>query len=79
MVGASLVFATVMVNESVTCPLFPSVTVINTSFPDVPTFAFRGVPLRTPVAALKDNQLGTVVPVIVSVSPSTSAAVTVYV
>ena len=68
-----------MVNESVTCPLFPSVTVINTSLPDVPTFAFSGVPLRTPVAALKDNQLGTVVPVIVSVSPSTSAAVTVYV
>ena len=78
-VGASLVFVTVIVNESVTCPLLPSETVIRTSFPEVPTFAFSGVPLRTPVAALKDNHPGRVVPVIVSVSPSTSDAVTVYV
>ena len=76
-VGASLVFVTVIVNESVTCPLFPSETVITTSFPEVPTLAFSGVPLSTPVAALNDSQLGTVVPVIVNVSPSTSFAVTV--
>mgnify|MGYP000294018264 CR=1 FL=1 len=78
-VGASLVLATVMVNESVTAPLFPSDTVITTAFPDVPTLAFAGVPDRTPVAALKDSHEGTVVPVIVSESPSASDAVTVYV
>ena len=79
MVGASLVLATVIVNESVTSPLLPSETVINTSFPEVPTFALSGVPLRTPVDESNDNHPGRVVPVIVSVSPSTSDAVTVYV
>ena len=59
--------------------MFPSVTVIRTALPEVPTLAFAGVPDSTPVAALKDNQEGTVVPVIVSVSPSASDAVTVYV
>ena len=76
-VGASFVFATVMVNVSVTCPLLPSVTVITTSFPDVPTLSLVGVPVSTPVLAVNVSQLGTVVPVIVSVSPSTSVAVTV--
>ena len=39
-----------------------------------------GVPVRTPVLAVNVNQLGTVVPAIVNVSPvSASLAVSVYV
>ena len=76
-VGASLVFATVIVNESVTV-VVPSPTVMTTLLS--PTLALSGVPDRTPVVASKVSQLGTVVPVIVRVSPtSTSDAVTVYV
>ena len=77
-VGASLVFATVMVNVCVTVTWL-SVTVSVTSLPEVPTLAFSGVPDRTPVAALKVSQLGTSVEPIVSVSPSTSEATSVYV
>ncbi len=76
-VGASLVLATAMVNESVT-EVVPSLTVITTLLS--PTLALSGVPARTPVDAVNVAQLGTVVPVMVSVSPtSTSDAVTVYV
>ena len=74
MVGASLVFATVIVNESVTDDS-ESATVITTLCD--PTSSLVGVPVSTPVLAVKDSQLGTVVPVIVSVSPSASSAVTV--
>ena len=75
-VGASLVLATVMVNVSVTEPPLPSETVITTLL--APTSALSGVPASTPVDAVKVAQPGTVVPVMVSVSPlSTSAAVTV--
>ena len=64
-------------NESVTVAS-PSVAVITTAWS--PTSALTGVPARTPVDAVKVNQLGTVVPVRVTVSPtSTSAVVTVYV
>ena len=74
-VGASLVFATVMVNVSVTSTV-PSLTVITTLL--APTFALSGVPARIPVVASNVNQLGTVVPVMVRVSvTSTSVAVTV--
>ena len=76
-VVASLVLATVIVNESVTVAS-PSVAVITTAWS--PTSALTGVPARTPVDAVKVNQSGTVVPVRVTVSPtSTSAVVTVYV
>ena len=75
-VGASLVLATVTVNESVT-EAVPSEAVITTLW--LPTSSLVGVPESAPVEAVKVSQLGTVVPVIVSVSPlSTSAAVTVY-
>jgi hypothetical protein len=75
-VGASLVLATAMVNESVTEPPLPSLAVITTMLS--PTSALSGVPASTPVDAVKVAQLGTVVPVKVIVSPlSTSAAVTV--
>ena len=74
MVGASLVFATVIVNESVTDDS-ESATVITTLCD--PTSSLVGVPVSTPVLAVKDSQLGTVVPVIVRVSPSASSAVTV--
>ena len=77
-VGASLVFATVIVKVCVTVTC-PSVTVSVTSLPEVPTFAFSGVPVRTPVAAVKVSQLGTSVDPIVRVSPSTSEATSVYV
>ena len=74
-VGASLVFATVMVKVSVTSTV-PSLIVITTLL--APTFALSGVPVRIPVVASNVNQLGTVVPVMVRVSPtSTSEAVTV--
>ena len=66
----------VKVCVTVTCP---SVTVSVTSLPEVPTFAFSGVPVRTPVAAVKVSQLGTSVDPIVRVSPSTSEATSVYV
>ena len=76
-VVASSVLATVIVNESVTVAS-PSVAVITTAWS--PTSALTGVPARTPVDAVKVNQSGTVVPVRVTVSPtSTSAVVTVYV
>ena len=76
-VGASLVLATVIVNVSVT-DASPSVAVITTAWS--PTSALAGVPARTPVAAVKVIQLGTVVPVRVTASPaSTSEVVTVYV
>ena len=75
MVGASLELATAKVNVSVT-EAVPSDTVITTLLS--PTSALSGVPASTPVDAVKVAQLGTVVPVMVSVSPlSTSAAVTV--
>ena len=74
-VGASLVFATVIVNVSVTSTV-PSLMVITTLL--APTFALRGVPDSIPVVASNVNQLGTVVPDMVRVSPtSTSVAVTV--
>jgi hypothetical protein len=73
--GASLVFATVMVNESVT-EAVPSLAVMTTLL--APTLASSGVPASTPVEAVKVAQDGTVVPVRVTVSPlSASAAVTV--
>ena len=76
--GASLVFATVIVNESVTLSPAASVTVRTTAFPVVPTLSLVGVPVSTPVLAVNVSQLGTVVPVNVSVSPaSASAAVSV--
>ena len=81
-VGASLVLATVIVNESVTSPLLPSDTVISTSFPDVPTLAFNGVPVSVAVPSplsVSDNHPGRVVPANDSESPSTSLADTVYV
>jgi hypothetical protein len=75
MLGASLVLATVMVNESVT-EAVPSLAVMTTLL--APTLASSGVPASTPVEAVKVAQDGTVVPVKVTVSPlSTSAAVTV--
>ena len=75
-VGASLVFATTTVNESVPVAPEASVAVITTAW--LPTSALVGVPSRTPVEAVKVSQLGTVVPVSVTVSPeSTSAATTV--
>ena len=74
MVGASLALATVMVNESVT-EAVPSETVITTLL--APTSALSGVPASTPVDAVKVAQPGTVVPVMVSASLSSSAAVTV--
>ena len=52
-VGASLVFATVIVNESVTV-VVPSPTVMTT--PLSPTLALSGVPDRTPVVASKVSQ-----------------------
>ena len=70
--------ATVIVNESVTDSPAASVTVRTTLWS--PTSSLVGVPVRTPVLAVKVNQLGTVVPAIVSVSPvSASLAVSVYV
>ena len=76
-VGASFVLATVMLNESVTDAV-PSLNVITTAW--LPTSALVGVPVRTPVEAVKVSQLGTVVPAAVNVSPaSTSDAVDVYV
>ena len=67
--------ATVIVNESVTEDS-ESWTVITTLC--VPTSSLVGIPVSTPVLAVKVSQLGTVVPVIVRVSPSASSAVTVY-
>ena len=65
-------------NESVTDSPAASVTVRTTLWS--PTSSLVGVPVRTPVLAVKVNQLGTVVPAIVSVSPvSASLAVSVYV
>ena len=74
-VGASLVLATAIVNESVT-EAVPSLAVMTTLLS--PTSASSGVPVSTPVEAVKVAQDGTVVPVRVIVSLlSTSAAVTV--
>jgi hypothetical protein len=75
MLGASLVLATAIVNESVT-EAVPSLAVMTTLLS--PTSASSGVPVSTPVEAVKVAQDGTVVPVRVIVSLlSTSAAVTV--
>ena len=75
-VGASLVLATTNVKLCVVDALFVSVAVITTEW--LPTSALVGVPVRTPVAAVKVSQLGTVVPDSVALSPvSTSVAVTV--
>ena len=75
-VGASLVFATAIENESVTDPPLPSLAVMTTLCE--PTSSLSGVPARAPLDAVKVSQLGTVVPVRVIVSPSSSAVVTVY-
>ena len=75
-VGASLVLATAITNESVTVAPDASVAVITTAW--FPTSELVGVPVRTPVEAVKVSQLGTVVPVSVTVSPeSTSRHMTV--
>ena len=63
-----------MVNESVTLSPAASVIVRTTAFPVVPTLSFVGVPVSTPVLAVKVSQLGTVVPDIVSVSPTSASA-----
>ena len=74
-VVASSVLATVIVNVSVTV-VVPSLIVITTLWS--PTCALAGVPAKTPVAAVKVDQAGKVVPVMLKVSPvSTSDAVTV--
>ena len=75
-VGASLVLATAIENESVTEPPLPSLAVMTTLCE--PTSSLSGVPARAPLDAVKVSQLGTVVPVRVIVSPSSSAVVTVY-
>ena len=71
-VGASLVFATVMVNESVA--VSPAVSVIVRTTLWSPTSSFVGVPVSTPVLAVNVSQLGTVVPANVSVSPVSASA-----
>ena len=71
--GASFTLATDMVKLSVTDPPFPSLTVITTLWS--PTFAFNGVPDK--LAPSNSNQVGTVVPVNVRLSSSSSEAVTV--
>jgi len=77
MLGASLVLATTIVNVSVT-EAVPSLAVMTTLLS--PTLASSGVPVSTPVEAVKVAQDGTVVPVRVTVSPeSASEVVTVYV
>ena len=73
--GASLTLATEMVNVSVTDSV-ASETVMTTLWS--PTSASPGVPVSAPVAVSKAIQLGTVVPTMVRVSPSSSAPVTVY-
>ena len=73
--GASLTLATLMVNESVT-DSEASETVMTTAWS--PTSASPGVPVSAPVEVSKAIQLGTVVPTMVRVSPSSSAPVTVY-
>ena len=73
--GASLTLATDMVNESVTETL-ASETVITTLWS--PMSASPGVPVSAPVVVSKAIQLGTVVPTMVRVSPSTSFPTTVY-
>ena len=67
-------FATVIVNESVTLSPAASVIVRTTAFPVVPTLSLVGVPVSTPVLAVNVSQLGTVVPDIVSVSPTSASA-----
>ena len=75
-VGASLVFATVMLNDSVAVAPASSVAVNNTLWE--PTSLLVGVPERIPVSASNAIQLGTVVPLRVTESPvSTSEVVTV--
>ena len=75
-VGASLVFATVMLNDSVAVAPASSVAVNNTAWE--PTSLLVGVPERIPVSASNAIQLGTVVPLRVTESPvSTSEVVTV--
>ena len=72
-VGASFTLATVIVNDWVTS-IVPSFAVITTEL--LPTSEFPGVPDNTLVLASKVNQLGIVVPVNVTVSPSTSLVAT---
>ena len=67
--------ATTIVNVSVT-EAVPSEAVITTLW--LPTSSLVGVPESTPVDVVKVSQLGTVVPVRVTVSPSSSEVVTVY-
>ena len=70
-VGASLAFATVIVNVSVTDAV-PSLAVITTLWS--PTSSLSGVPASTPEDAVKVAQLGTVVPVRVIVVPLSTSA-----
>ena len=75
-VGASFVFATTTVNVSVAVAPAASVAVMVTAW--LPTSELVGVPVRAPVVASKDIHVGMVVPVRVTVSPtSTSDAVAV--
>ena len=77
-VGASLVFDMVIVNVCVA--VAPAVSSACTVTDCVPTWAFSGVPLRTPVLASKDSHVGSVL-VTDRVMPSfasTSDATTVY-
>ena len=71
-----MVLATAIENESVTEPPLPSLAVMTTLCE--PTSSLSGVPAKAPLDAVKVSQLGTVVPVRVIVSPSSSAVVTVY-
>ena len=50
-------FATVIVNESVTLSPAASVIVRTTAFPVVPTLALVGVPVSTPVLAVNVSHL----------------------
>ena len=59
--------ATVMLNESVTDAV-PSLNVITTAW--LPTSAFVGVPVRTPVEAMKVEPARHIVPAAVNVSPA---------
>ena len=60
MLGASLVFATVILNVSEPVALLPSVAVTLTA--TTPTFALSGVPLNVRVSASKESQDGKALP-----------------
>ena len=68
MVGASLTLVTVMLKDW--SAVKPSVSVTRNVTGCAPTSALPGVPLSTPVAALKLNQLGLVTALKVKVSPT---------